>query len=49
MTFGVFFAILCALVAIGYGVWSMKWILALSDGNARMREIALLRLVVSST
>ena len=40
MTFGVFFAILCALVAIGYGVWSMKWILALPDGNARMREIA---------
>ncbi len=40
MTFGVFFALLCALVAIGYGVWSMKWILALPDGNERMREIA---------
>lgn len=40
MSFGSFFAILCALVAIGYGVWSVKWILGLSDGNARMREIA---------
>ena len=40
MSFGTTFAILCALVAIGYGVWSMKWILALPDGNARMREIA---------
>jgi K(+)-stimulated pyrophosphate-energized sodium pump len=40
MSFGSFFAILCALVAIGYGVWSVKWILTLSDGNARMREIA---------
>jgi len=40
MSFGTTFAILCALVAIGYGAWSMKWILALPDGNARMREIA---------
>jgi K(+)-stimulated pyrophosphate-energized sodium pump len=39
-SFGSIFAILCALVAIGYGVWSVKWILALPDGNARMREIA---------
>ena len=38
--FGSIFAILCAFVAIGYGVWSVKWILALPDGNARMREIA---------
>ncbi len=40
MSFGTTFAILCALVAIGYGVWSVKWILALPDGTARMREIA---------
>ncbi len=39
-SFGTTFAILCALVAIGYGVWSVKWILALPDGTARMREIA---------
>jgi K(+)-stimulated pyrophosphate-energized sodium pump len=39
-SFGTSFAILCALVAIGYGVWSMKWILGLPDGNTRMREIA---------
>ncbi|AUB79900.1 sodium-translocating pyrophosphatase [Candidatus Thiodictyon syntrophicum] len=39
-SFGTTFAILCALVAIGYGVWSVKWILALPDGTERMREIA---------
>ena len=39
-SFGTTFAILCALVAIGYGLWSVKWILALPDGTARMREIA---------
>lgn len=40
MTTGSLFALLCGLVAIGYGVWSVKWILALPDGNERMREIA---------
>ncbi|WP_295386521.1 sodium-translocating pyrophosphatase [uncultured Thiodictyon sp.] len=40
MSFATSFAILCALVAIGYGVWSVQWILKLPDGNARMREIA---------
>jgi len=34
------FALLCGLVALGYGIWSVKWILALPDGNERMREIA---------
>jgi len=34
------FALLCGVVALGYGVWSVKWILALPDGNDRMREIA---------
>jgi len=34
------FALLCALVALGYGVWSIKWILAQPEGSARMKEIA---------
>ncbi len=40
MSAGSIFALLCGLVAIGYGIWSVKWILALPDGNDRMREIA---------
>ena len=38
--FAIIFALLCALVALGYGVWSVKWILAQPEGNARMKEIA---------
>ena len=40
MTYGLIFALLCALIAIGYGVVSMKWILAKPTGNERMNEIA---------
>jgi len=40
MTLGTIFAILCAFAAIGYGVWSVQWILKLSAGSARMQEIA---------
>jgi K(+)-stimulated pyrophosphate-energized sodium pump len=39
MSAGSIFALLCGAVALGYGVWSVKWILALPDGNERMREI----------
>ncbi|WPL15448.1 K(+)-insensitive pyrophosphate-energized proton pump [Thiorhodovibrio winogradskyi] len=37
---GTFFAILCAFAALGYGIWSVQWILKLSPGNERMQEIA---------
>jgi K(+)-stimulated pyrophosphate-energized sodium pump len=37
---GSIFALLCGAVALGYGIWSVRWILALPDGNDRMREIA---------
>jgi K(+)-stimulated pyrophosphate-energized sodium pump len=40
MSFGLIFALVCALVAIGYGVVSVKWILAQPEGNERMKEIA---------
>jgi len=40
MSEGSIFALLCGAVALGYGIWSVKWILALPDGNDRMREIA---------
>ena len=40
MSGGLIFALLCALVAVGYGAWSVKWILNLPDGTDRMREIA---------
>jgi K(+)-stimulated pyrophosphate-energized sodium pump len=40
MSAGTVFAILCALAALGYGIWSVQWILKLSAGNDRMREIA---------
>ncbi len=40
MTAGTIFALLCGFLALAYGVWSVKWILALPDGNDRMREIA---------
>jgi K(+)-stimulated pyrophosphate-energized sodium pump len=40
MSYGLIFAVLCALCAIGYGVVSVKWVLAQPEGNDRMREIA---------
>ena len=34
------FALVCAGVAIGYGVGLTIWLLGRPDGNERMREIA---------
>ncbi len=40
MNAGLWFALLCAGLALVYGAVSVKWILAKSTGNERMREIA---------
>ncbi|HUV99236.1 MAG TPA: sodium-translocating pyrophosphatase [Gallionella sp.] len=40
MSGGLGFALLCAIVAIIYGMFSIKWILGKPTGNDRMREIA---------
>jgi hypothetical protein len=40
MVGGLTFALVCALLAIVYGVWQSVQILKLPDGNERMREIA---------
>jgi K(+)-stimulated pyrophosphate-energized sodium pump len=40
MNAGLVFALVCALLAIVYGVWQSGSILRLADGNERMREIA---------
>ncbi|MEP7276033.1 MAG: sodium/proton-translocating pyrophosphatase, partial [Betaproteobacteria bacterium] len=40
MSYGLIFALVCAMAAIVYGVLSINWILAKPAGNARMQEIA---------
>jgi len=40
MASGLWFALICAVIAIAYGAISIKWILAQPTGNERMREIA---------
>jgi len=40
MSGGLGFALLCAIVAILYGVFSIKWIIGKSAGNEKMRSIA---------
>ena len=36
----ILFSIICSVVAILYGVFSISWILKQSDGNDKMKEIA---------
>src|SRR5262245_2987815 len=40
MSYGLAFALACAVIGIFYGVVSISWILAQPAGNERMREIA---------
>ena len=40
MSTGLVFAVLCAVIAILYGVFSIRWILGKATGSERMREIA---------
>jgi len=40
MSGGLWFSLLCSIVAILYGVFSIKWILGKSGGNEKMRGIA---------
>ncbi|PLX60727.1 sodium-translocating pyrophosphatase [Sedimenticola selenatireducens] len=41
MTSGLVFALLCAVGAIAYGVYSIRWLLAKPEGSEEMRSISL--------
>jgi len=38
--YGLVASLACAIVALVYGAWSVRWVLAQPAGNARMQEIA---------
>ncbi len=40
MPYALVFALVCAVAALVYGIWSINWILAKPAGNERMQEIA---------
>src|SRR5690349_23333724 len=40
MSGGLTFALVCAFLAIVYGIWQIQRIIALPEGNERMREIS---------
>ena len=40
MSSALILSLACAVLALAYGAWSAKWILALPTGNDRMRAIA---------
>ena len=40
MSTGLIIAMLCSFAALGYGFYTIKWVLAQSDGNRKMTEIA---------
>ncbi|MCC7414068.1 MAG: sodium-translocating pyrophosphatase [Gammaproteobacteria bacterium] len=40
MSSALMFALACAVVAVLYGAWSVRWVLSQPEGNERMREIA---------
>lgn len=37
---GIVFALVCGALALIYGVWSIRWVLGMSEGNDEMRRIA---------
>ena len=38
--YAVIFALVCAVAAVAYGLFSAQWILGLPQGNDRMKQIA---------